>query len=160
MRRTKIALAPLALACASSLTLLALPFAHSPAVAQDGGAEQSATATLSVTFTGYSQSGGQIRFGLYDEAGWSDGEPVRGATIDLAKGQTTATFEGLPAGTYGIKAFHDANGNGDMDLNPFGIPTEAFAFSNNAPARMGPATWQDAAFKVTAGENSHSITIK
>ena len=155
-------LAPLAahitLACTASLTLLALPLAHSPAVAQTADAGQSAT--LSVSFTGYANASGQIRFGIYDQSGWNNGEPVRGGMIDLTKGETTATFEGLPAGTYGIKAFHDANGNGDMDLNPFGMPTEAFAFSNNAPARMGPATWQDAAFTVTAGENTHTITIK
>ena len=36
--------------------------------------------------------------------------------------------------------FHDVNGDGEMNTNPFGIPTEPFAFSNNARGSFGPAT--------------------
>lgn len=151
-------LATFTLACAASLTLLTVPFAPSPAFAQDA-ASQTATGTLSVTFTGFSAPEGQILFAVYDEAGWNGGAPVRGLAINLAAGETSATIEGLPAGRYGIKAFHDTNGNGEMDMNPFGIPTEAFAFSNNAPASMGPATWADAAFEVTADGAEQSIEI-
>ena len=45
-------------------------------------------------------------------------------------------------------------------MNPFGMPTEAFAFSNNAPASMGPATWADAAFEVTAEGAEQTLTIR
>ena len=71
----------------------------------------------------------------------------------------TTTFTGLVPGRYAIKAFHDVNGDGKMGSNPFGMPTEPFAFSNNAHGVMGPAKWDAAAFEVKAGDNSHTIAI-
>lgn len=38
----------------------------------------------------------------------------------------------LPAGSYGVIAFHDINGNEKLDTNMIGIPTEPYGFSNNA----------------------------
>jgi len=65
----------------------------------------------------------------------------------------------VPPGQYAVRLFHDVNGNGQFDTNPFGIPTEPFAFSNNARGRFGPATWEEAVFTVTAGANVHQITV-
>ena len=59
-----------------------------------------------------------------------------------------------------MKAFHDVNGNGRMDSNPFGMQTEPYAFSNDAKGQRGPAAWADAAFTVTAGDNAQSITTR
>ncbi|MNR30585.1 hypothetical protein D3C85_1480510 [compost metagenome] len=65
----------------------------------------------------------------------------------------------LPAGAYGMKAFHDVNGNGKMDTNPFGMPSEPFAFSNNAVGNMGPAKWDRARFEVS-GATAQTIRIR
>jgi uncharacterized protein (DUF2141 family) len=62
-------------------------------------------------------------------------------------------------GQYAIRLFHDVNGNGELDTNPFGIPIEPFAFSNNARGRFGPAGWADAVFTVNAGENVQTINV-
>ena len=70
-----------------------------------------------------------------------------------------ADFTGLAPGRYAVKAFHDVNGDGKMAANPFGVPTEPYAFSNNAKGMMGPPKWTDAAFEVTAGQNTHVITL-
>jgi uncharacterized protein (DUF2141 family) len=69
------------------------------------------------------------------------------------------TFAPLKPGTYAIKAFHDLNGDGKMNTNPFGIPTEPYAFSNDASGVMGPPGWTDAAFEVKAGANRQTIDI-
>jgi uncharacterized protein (DUF2141 family) len=71
----------------------------------------------------------------------------------------TATFNGLAPGQYAIRAFHDVDGDGKMGANPFGIPTEPYAFSNNAAGVMGPPKWSAAAFEVKAGANTHAIKI-
>jgi len=42
------------------------------------------------------------------------------------------------------------DGNGQMNSNAFGIPSEPYAFSNNAQGTMGPAKWDAAKFIVTA----------
>lgn len=67
---------------------------------------------------------------------------------------------GLKPGRYAVKSFHYIDGDGKMGTNPFGMPIEPFAFSNNAVGNMGPAKWADASFEVKAGANSHRIEIK
>ena len=103
---------------------------------------------------------GAVMVALYDsEAAWSDGAPVRSARLDVAAGQRTATFDDLPAGDYGMKAYHDVNGDGTMNTNPFGMPTEPYAFSNNAVGNMGPARWDRARFAVP-GTTAQTIVIR
>lgn len=103
---------------------------------------------------------GDVRVVLFNSAeAWSGGSPVMG-TAEAAAPLVTLRFEGLESGEYGIKAFHDINGNGVLDTNVLGMPTEPFAFSNNAPANFGPATWEDAAFTVSAPATLHKMEIK
>ena len=54
---------------------------------------------------------------------------------------------------------HWFDGDGEMDLNPFGIPTEPYAFSNNAIGNMGPARWGQARFTVT-GATAQTIRLR
>lgn len=119
-----------------------------------------ASATLSVTFTGIEAKQGRIMVALYDEAGWQGGKPIRAEMVDVSAAETAIDLSDLPAGRYGVKAFHDVNGNGKMDANPFGMPIEPFAFSNNARGEMGPARWADAVFTVAPGANTQTITIR
>jgi len=44
--------------------------------------------------------------------------------------QSSFQFPSLPAGDYAIVVFHDANDNGTVDHNFFGLPVEALGFSN------------------------------
>ena len=71
-----------------------------------------------------------------------------------------ASFPGLAPGRYAIKAFHDVDGDGKMATNPFGMPTEPYAFSNDAVGNAGPAKWAAASFDVDAKALTHTITIK
>jgi len=41
----------------------------------------------------------------------------------------------LPHGQYAIAVYHDLNGNGKLDKNLIGIPSEPYAFSNNPRAK-------------------------
>jgi uncharacterized protein (DUF2141 family) len=116
---------------------------------------------LEVAFTGIEVQKGAIMMGVYgSEDAYNKGVSMNGARIVADKADVAAMIEGLPAGRYAIKAFHDIDGDGKMSSNPFGMPTEPFAFSNDAKGAMGPATWADAAFDVKAGGTKISITIK
>lgn len=116
-------------------------------------------ARLVLTFEPGAETGA-VLVALFDsETAYAGGEPVRQARIDVARGERSATFEGLPAGEYAVKAFHDVDGNGRMNVNPFGMPTEPFAFSNNARGNMGPAGWDRARLAV-AGETAQTIQIR
>ena len=116
---------------------------------------------LEVDFTGIQEPTGAIMLAIYDsEAGYSSDKPVRGVRLVVSAAQAKTVIEGLPAGRYAIKSFHDVDGDGKMTTNPYGMPIEPCAFSNNARGNMGPASWAQAAFEVKAGANTHAITIQ
>ncbi len=75
-----------------------------------------------------------------------------------AEGALTLTAENLPSGEYAIRVMHDVNGNGELDTNFVGRPTEPYAFSNNARGTFGPATWEEARF-VLEGEVTQVIYL-
>ena len=124
-------------------------------------ADETATGTLTVTLEGVKTKTGAVMLSLSGTPESYDGKaPDAGqAMVPAINDVVTTTFTGLPPGRYAIKAFHDVNGDGKMGSNPFGMPTEPFAFSNNAHGVMGPAKWDAAAFEVKAGDNTHTIAI-
>lgn len=65
-----------------------------------------------------------------------------------AKSASTEAVMEIPADTYSIAVFHDANNNGKMDKNLFGVPTEIYGFSNNARATFSAPNFEDAAFEL------------
>ena len=140
-------------------TIIAAIALNIPAVTAVYAAE--APTKLEVGFTGIEVHKGAVMFGVYDsEEAYNEGKSMNGARVVADKADVAAVIEGLPAGRYAIKAFHDVDGDGQMSGNPFGMPTEPFAFSNNAKGAMGPAIWADAAFELKAGGSKISITIK
>ena len=118
------------------------------------------TSVVEITFDVGAEDG-VIMAALFDSEAAYDGggAPVRAAMINVAGGDRVARFEGLPPGDYALRAFHDVNGDGQMNANPFGMPTEPFAFSNNAVGNMGPASWDRARFAVS-GETRQTITLR
>lgn len=111
---------------------------------------------LTLTITNIKEHKGALSLGIYDAAGYETDKTVSGGSIPVTGETVTATFE-LPPGQYGIKMFHDVDGDGKMGMNAFGMPTEPFAFSNSAPAQFGPAKWDAAKFDVAAPSTAHAI---
>lgn len=124
-------------------------------------AAEAPTGTLTVTFEGIKTKTGAVMLSLAGSPeAYDDKAPAAGQSmVPATSSAVTATFTGLAPGRYAIKAFHDVNGDGKMAANPFGMPTEPFAFSNNAHGVMGPAKWADASFEVKAGANTQTISI-
>jgi len=116
---------------------------------------------LTVTFQNLKTKTGAIMLSLNgsEEAYGGKAPETAQAMIPVSGDTASTTFKGLAPGRYAIKAFHDVNGDGKMGANPFGMPTEPFAFSNNAHGNMGPAKWADASFEVKAGANTQTIDI-
>ncbi len=143
-----------------SLPILAAAFSlgFATAAAQAGAAS---AADLTLTFKGVQKPTGAILFVLVNsEAAYEDkAAAVAQDMLAVSGAVVTTRFADLPPGRYAIKAFHDLDGDGKMATNPFGMPTEPFAFSNNADGVMGPPKWEAAAFEVKAGANAHTIDI-
>ena len=138
----------------TALIAAALTLAAGPALAQ-----QAPISHLKVAFETGAPTG-SIMVALFDsEAAYGGGAPVASALVEVAAGKTEADFPGLSAGRYAFKAFHDVNGNGRMDTNPFGMPVEPFAFSNNAVGNMGPASWERASFDLV-GDAAQTVRIR
>lgn len=58
-------------------------------------------------------------------------QPAR--RVEMSAAAPFTTFKGLKSGVYAVSAFYDENGNGRLDSNFIGIPTESIATSNNPP---------------------------
>ena len=130
-------------------------------VALTSASRAAETSSLTVTFSGIKATTGAILFTVVNsEAAYNDKAPASAqGMLPVSTNAASQVFTGLAPGRYAIKAFHDVNGDGKMNANPFGIPSEPFAFSNNAVGAMGPAKWADASFEVKVGGNTHAITI-
>ena len=103
---------------------------------------------------------GAVMVALFDsEAAYDGDRQLRGVMVNVAGGEHVARFEGLPPGDYALKTFHDVNGDGRMNTNPFGMPAEPYAVSNNAVGNMGPASWQRARFTVS-GETRQTLVLR
>lgn len=114
---------------------------------------------LSLTVENIANETGTLKIGVYDEAGYKGGPALNGANVKVDAAAETVTIEGLVPGEYGIKVFHDVDDDGEMDTNPFGLPTEPYAFSNNAKGRFGPAKWDAAKFTVTEDGATQTIAL-
>ncbi|MFN0189551.1 MAG: DUF2141 domain-containing protein [Bacteroidia bacterium] len=67
-------------------------------------------------------------------------------------GEVNVVFENVVPGVYAISVMHDANENGEIDSNAFGIPKEGFGFSNDAMGMFGPPSFEKAKFSFPGKE--------
>jgi uncharacterized protein (DUF2141 family) len=86
----------------------------------------------------------QVMAGESEFAG--DTPPVASFIQRAQNGEISFSTSGLPAGEYAVRVMHDRNGNGELDANFVGIPTEPWAFSNNATGNFGPPGWDKVKF--------------
>ncbi len=136
--------------------------ATSAYAAENAASVAPAAATLTVRFEGITIPLGQIMMSVFDSEAAYDagGKPVRGAMAKVEGDHATVVLNGLAPGRYAIKSFHDVNGDGNMASNPFGMPIEPYAFSNNAKPQGSAPGWAATVFDVAAGETSISIIIQ
>lgn len=66
----------------------------------------------------------------------------------VVKNNTARTVFNVPAGTYALFVFHDANSNNKMDKNFIGIPKEGYGASKNKLPFAGAPTFTDNKFVV------------
>jgi len=122
-------------------------------------AQSQSESIVTISVTNIKTHDGFIAAAIYDENGWGDAslavsrEPVHGDTVSL-----TLTVPG--PGRYGIRLFHDVDGNGELNANIMGIPTEPFGFSNNAPLQFGPPSFKAAAFDVDSSGAAQTISLQ
>ena len=135
---------------ATAATLLAA----GSATAEDGAGR------LEVNIHGLRSTDGAVAIALFDQPDRFDErkEAIRKAYLTIADGEARWLVEGLPAGDYALLAYHDENGNGELDFRPLGIPKEPIAVSNGAKRLLGPPRFDSAKFAV--GPETSSVTLE
>jgi len=100
--------------------------------------------------------GGQIRCALYqNEDTWLNrSQSFKQATAPVSGSSATCVFENVPAGTYGIAALHDADGDREMDQSLIGIPEEGYAISRNEIERMSEPDFDEARIRFDGTEKT------
>lgn len=128
--------------------LAALPLAiPAPALAGD----------VTVVVVGVASAEGQLRVTLCQEAEYDSWGCALRAALPATPGGGTVVFPNVAPGRYAIKAFHDDDGDNELDRDLFGAPSEDYGFSNDARGTFGPPDFADAA--VTIGEAPVSYTV-
>jgi uncharacterized protein (DUF2141 family) len=129
---------------------------------------------LRITVDGIRSAHGTVLIGLYDgpasfgkavEASAKKGfliDPDRFAAVALranAALKSAVVFSNVQPGRYAAIAFHDENGNGKLDKNFLGVPTEPYGFSNNVQGFLGPPTFDAAAMALGDSNEAIGITL-
>lgn len=122
---------------------------------------QTQTGSLSVTLTQVRDARGQLRVGLYQDPKTFRKEALAFAVqqVPATPGTVQVRFTNLPPGRYAIMAYHDENGDGELNRRLGMFPTEGYGLSNN-PKVMGPPQFEDSAFQVPAAGQAVSIEIR
>ena len=84
---------------------------------------------------------------------------IAGASKLAQPGGLQVVFRGLPPARYAVNAFHDENGNGELDTNILGIPSEGYGFANDAKGTMGPPSFSDASVSLREAGAAVAFTI-
>jgi uncharacterized protein (DUF2141 family) len=82
---------------------------------------------------------------------------IQQSRVPVTGANGSCSFPHVKAGTYAVALFHDENGNGKLDTNFIGIPSEGVGVSNNATGSFGPPKWDDAKFAL---RNDAALWIK
>lgn len=130
--------------------------------AGDVAAEIGGSASLEVVVSGLRSDRGQVRVFLFDSADGYPSKRERAAhksSSSVSNGVGMVRFSGLQPGTYAAFAYHDEDGNGDLQSNWIGMPKEGVGASKNARGRMGPPRFKDAAFNLKQGPSKISFKL-
>lgn len=117
---------------------------------------------LEIVITNTKDNQGVVQILLFkDKEGFPDtpDKAFKSLSLPIENNEAKITLSELPDGRYAISAFHDSDGDGKMRTRMFGIPKDRYGFSNNARGKLGPPSFEDAAFEVTQSKKKQ-INIK
>ncbi|MEP1032298.1 DUF2141 domain-containing protein [Ekhidna sp.] len=91
---------------------------------------------------------GSLKIAIYNQEDHFLSKEMMSDGKMIDSNQVEFIFKGLGEGTYAISLYHDENDNGKLDANFIGIPSEPYAFSNNAKGMFGPPSFAECKFEV------------
>ena len=122
-------------------------------------AEAARADSLTITLTNVHKSEGTVMIQVMASEEEFNGGAAAIASVMQRAAEGAMSYQiDVPAGTYGVRIMHDVNGNGELDANFVGIPSEPWGFSNNAAGNFGPPKWDDVKFDIS-GDTTQEITL-
>ena len=121
---------------------------------------QAGAADISLTVQGVRSDQGQVKLMLFErEEGFRKEDKARQVLVlPAVKGDSKATFLGLPPGRYAVVAYHDENADGKLNLRFGMFPKEGYGLTNNFKP-SGPPKFKDAAFELPNGGMQSDIQL-
>lgn len=121
-------------------------------------------AGLTVVVDGLRSGDGTVLVTVFDGP---DGFPsVADKAVGRAKAEPSVDtpvsvgFPDLPPGLYAVSAVHDENGDGVLNRNFLGMPTEGYGVSNNPELGYGPPTWEQAHVTLPEGGGQVRVVVR
>lgn len=105
--------------------------------------------TLEVELRGVQHERGSLRVGLYVDPKTfrKEVQAFQVKQVSARPGTVKVEFSDLKPGTYAIMAYHDEDGNGELNRRLGMFPTEGYGLSKN-PEIIGPPTFEESEFRV------------
>ncbi|MFP4566861.1 MAG: DUF2141 domain-containing protein [Spirochaetaceae bacterium] len=119
-------------------------------VSAAAGAEHVVAGTISGI-----EEDGELFVAIFDEQGWAAVPDftegfVEGRSYRVESGSRVRfRIEGVPNGTYAVRAFLDSNGNQELDMGAFG-PKEPWGVYKASGRIVGPPRFDHLAFEVSS----------
>ncbi|MFM7408491.1 MAG: DUF2141 domain-containing protein [Cuspidothrix sp.] len=118
---------------------------------------------LRVEIDGLKNKKGQICLSIFSRRqGFPDNakNALKSKCIKITETPQKVIFSNLKTGNYAVAVIHDANGDGNLNTNAFGIPTEAFGFSNNPLILTKAPTFNESAVLVVGSNTDIQIKLQ
>jgi uncharacterized protein (DUF2141 family) len=114
--------------------------------------EKESLATNVIYFDMQTQNAkGSVRCGLFNSKDTWLKKTFQASVVTINGTSARCVFKEVPAGHYGLSAFHDEDDDGELDTNVVGYPIEEYCASNNARNMFSAPSWSDAKFKYKGG---------
>lgn len=120
------------------------------------------TTNLELEISEFRNTKGHVLISVFDrEEGYPESVEQALVTkkVKVTEKSHHITLENLPYGDYAIVFLHDENGNGKMDTNFVGMPTEGYGASNDAVNTLSAPKYKDAQFKLAATTQKLKLKI-
>jgi uncharacterized protein (DUF2141 family) len=126
------------------------------AAAALGPAHTAGAADLTIRIQGLRSAEGVVRVAVCPRESFTKPSCPHLAAAAAREGQVV--LRDVPEGVYAVQAFHDEDGDGDLDRKGL-RPLEGLGFSRDAPMRMGPPRFRDAAIRIV-GDGTLTVSMR
>ena len=104
-------------------------------------------ARFSLTLKNLPLNNGDIYIAIYNSEGTFMNSPCAVRKVSREESESIINFH-LTMGVYSVLVFQDQNGDGVLNRNTYGIPTEPWTTSANTGRTTGKPTWSETRFKI------------